>query len=82
MMDLDHFQNWIAAVRSRKPEDLHADVVEGHLSSTICHLANVAATVGRTLRFDTETERFVDDEAANRLAKPPYRAPYVVPDEV
>ncbi|HUT89708.1 MAG TPA: Gfo/Idh/MocA family oxidoreductase [Thermoguttaceae bacterium] len=82
MMDLDHFQNWIAAVRSRKPQDLHAEIEQGHLSSSICHLANAAATLGRGLRFDPEKERFVDDEQANRLVKPPYRAPYVVPDEV
>ncbi len=28
-----HFQNFLAAVRSRKRSDLHADVLDGHLSS-------------------------------------------------
>jgi predicted dehydrogenase len=82
MMDLPHFQNWIAAVRNRRREDLNAEIEQGHLSSTVCHLANIAATVGRTLRFDPQTERFVQDEEANRLVKPGYRDPYVVPDEV
>jgi hypothetical protein len=33
-----------------------------------------AYTLGRTLRYDMATERFVDDEEANRLITKPYRA--------
>src|SRR5262245_34643448 len=36
----DHFGNFIRAVRSRRREDLHADILEGHLSSALCHLGN------------------------------------------
>jgi len=82
MMDLDHMQNWVAAIRSRKAETLFADIAEGHLSSCMAHLANVAYATGRTLNFDPKTERFVGDEDANRLLTRPYRKPYVVPDEV
>ncbi len=82
MMDTPHFANWISAVRSRKREDLFAEIEQGHLSSAICHLANISATVGRTLTFDPQTERFVGDDEANQLVKPPYRAPYVVPETV
>lgn len=82
MMDLDHVANWIAAVRSRKPGDLYAEIEEGHLSSTLCHLANVAYRTGRTLTFDPKAERFSGDEAANALLTRPYRAPYVVPSQV
>ncbi len=82
MMDVPHFENWIRAIRSRRSSDLNAEIAEGHLSTCMCHLANIAATVGRTLRFDPQTERFLDDDEANQLVKPPYRKPYVVPDEV
>jgi len=82
MMDLDHVGNWIAAVRSRKPGDLNAEIEEGHLSSTLCHLANVAYRTGHTLTFDPKAERFAGDEAANALLTRPYRAPYVVPQQV
>lgn len=82
MMDLDHVANWIAAVRSRKPGDLYAEIEEGHLSSTLCHLANVAYRTGRTLTFDPKAERFSGDEAANALLTRPYREPYVVPSQV
>jgi len=60
-----HFQNFIDCVRSRaKP---NADILEGHLSSRLCHLGNIAMRVGRRLRFDAKTESFIGDEEANRL---------------
>lgn len=43
----DHFANFIEAVRSRKVEDLNADVLEGHLSSALCHLGNISYRLGR-----------------------------------
>jgi len=37
-----HFANFIDAVRSRKPSDLHAEILEGHLSSALCHTGNIS----------------------------------------
>lgn len=42
----DHFANFIDAVRSRKTEDLAADIREGHLSSAMCHMGNVSHLLG------------------------------------
>ena len=44
----NHFANFIAAVRSRQPADLHADILEGHLSSALCHTGNISYRLGRT----------------------------------
>jgi predicted dehydrogenase len=44
-----HYANFIAAVRSRKQADLHAPVLQGHLSSSLCHLANITQLAGRDL---------------------------------
>jgi len=41
-----HFANFIAAVRSRKVSDLKADILEGHLSSALCHTANISYRLG------------------------------------
>ncbi len=82
MMDKEHFANWIQAMRSRKPEDLTADILTGHLSCTICHLAKIAYQLGRTVQFDPKTEQFPGDPEANALLKRKYRPPYVVPEEV
>jgi hypothetical protein len=39
----DHFKNFINACRSRRVEDLNADILEGHLSSALCHTGNISA---------------------------------------
>ena len=43
-----HYANFIKAVRSRKSSDLHADILEGHLSSSLCHTANISYRLGKT----------------------------------
>ncbi len=42
-----HFANFIDAVRSRRHTDLKADILEGHLSSALCHTANVSYRLGQ-----------------------------------
>ena len=42
-----HFENFIAAVRSGKREDLHADVLEGHRSTAVTHAGNISYRLGR-----------------------------------
>jgi predicted dehydrogenase len=41
-----HFDNFVKAVRSRKHEELNADISEGHLSAALCHLANISYRTG------------------------------------
>jgi predicted dehydrogenase len=43
----DHFANFLQAVRSRRREELHADILEGHLSSALCHLGNISYRLGK-----------------------------------
>jgi hypothetical protein len=42
-----HYANLIKAVRSRKLSDLDADILEGHLSSALCHTGNVSYRLGQ-----------------------------------
>ncbi|MGE0759690.1 MAG: Gfo/Idh/MocA family protein, partial [Pirellulaceae bacterium] len=44
--DKYHFANFLEAVRSRKLQDLNADIEEGHLSSALCHLGNISYRLG------------------------------------
>jgi hypothetical protein len=76
---VSHFQNFIDCVRSRKKEDLHCEILEGHMSTSLCHLANIAFRTGRKLTFDPATEMFPGDDEANRYLTRQYRAPYVLP---
>jgi predicted dehydrogenase len=121
-----HFGNFIAAVRANRRESLNADILEGHYSSALCHLANISYRVGETVPFngrtqafgddrdaadaynrmmehlrtnnvpidgqnyrvgrrleiDARTERFTNNNEANRLLTRNYREPFVVPDRV
>lgn len=43
----DHFGNFIQALRSGKREDLHAEILEGHLSTNISHVGNISYRLGQ-----------------------------------
>ena len=60
----NHFRNFLDAVKSRRTSDLHAPVVEGHLSSALCHLGNVSYKLGKSVPFSDKTKRFGDDKEA------------------
>ncbi len=65
-----HFGNFIAAVRTRKTEDLNADILEGHYSSALCHLANISYRLGKSEPFNEKTKAFGDNkEAYETLAR-------------
>jgi predicted dehydrogenase len=80
--EVSHFQNFIDCVRSRKRENLNCEILEGHMSTSLCHLANIAFRTGRKLTFDPAKEVFPGDAEANRYLTRVYREPYVVPDQV
>jgi predicted dehydrogenase len=46
----NHHENFIQAVRSRKVSDLTADILEGHLSSALCHTGNISHLLGARTR--------------------------------
>jgi hypothetical protein len=48
----DHFGNFIRALRSGKREDLNAEVLEGHLSTNICHAGNISYRLGQQASAD------------------------------
>jgi hypothetical protein len=74
-----HYQNFIDAIRAGDPKLLTCDVLEGHLSSTLPHLANISYQVGRALVFDGKTEKFVDDKQADVLLTREYRKGFEIP---
>jgi predicted dehydrogenase len=76
-----HLRNFIDCVKDRSRR-CPADIEEGHLSTRLCHLGNIALRVGRTLHFDAQTESIRNDPEANRLLGRSYRAPFTVPDKV
>lgn len=75
-----HYQNFIDAIRAGDPKVLACDIMEGHLSSTLPHLANISYRVGRALVFDGKKETFVNDKEADRLlTRDSYRTGFAIP---
>jgi predicted dehydrogenase len=78
----DHFGNFLDAVRSRRSEDLHADIEQGHLSSALCHLGNISYRLGSSVPLGEVREKLQDRPQAaadfDRFAK--HLADNKVPD--
>ena len=57
-----HFENFFAAIR--EGGELHSPIAEGALSTTLCHLGNLAQRYQRALEIDPETGHILNDEEA------------------
>jgi len=75
-----HQANFIECVRSRKFPN--ADIMEGHLSTLHCHLANIVARSGHNLEFDSENELIRGYDVANLYVKRTYRTHWATPKNV
>jgi predicted dehydrogenase len=68
-----HFENFFKAVRSRKESDLNAPILQGHLSSALCHTANISYRLGAHRPPGEIRERIKGDRDAlptfNRMAE-------------
>jgi predicted dehydrogenase len=69
--DTAHVRNFCDAIRGSAR--LTADALTGHLSTSLCHLGNIATRLGRSLEFNPETEQVVGDAEANALMRRTYR---------
>lgn len=71
----DHVGNFLDCIRSRR--ETVCPVEAAVAVDTLCHAADIAARLGRKLKFDFTAERFVNDSAANqRLKARPMRKPW------
>lgn len=58
-----HYSNFIEAVRSRKQDELNAEVMDGHLSCIPIHLANISYRLGEKVAYENKMKPFADDDA-------------------
>jgi predicted dehydrogenase len=79
-LERPHQRNFLDCIKDKKRPN--ADIEEGHKSTRLCHLGNIAYRVGRVLHFDEATETLKDDAEANALLARTYRKPFVVPEKV
>jgi predicted dehydrogenase len=66
-----HHRNFFECIRTgNRP---NADIEINHLSTTLCHLGNLATRFGKTLRFDPQREEITNDKEAGPLVRRQYR---------
>jgi predicted dehydrogenase len=80
-IETPHLRNFVDCVKDRTKK-CPADIEEGHKSTRLCHLGNIALRTGHTIRFDEKTETITGDAEANKLLGREYRKPFVVPEKV
>jgi len=56
------FRNFIDCVRSRKRENLNAEILEGHRSALLCHLGNISYQLGAEVPLNKKTDALGDDK--------------------
>lgn len=69
-----HARNFLDCVKSRAR--CNCDIEIGHRSTSATLLANIALKTRSVLDWDARTERFANNEAANKMLSYKYRAPY------
>ena len=60
-----HVANFFEAVAARK--EPISDVFSHHRALTTCHLAGIAARVGRKVQWNPQEEKVIDDKLAQSL---------------
>jgi predicted dehydrogenase len=69
-----HVRDFLDCVKTRgQPKGNAEAACRAHIA---CHAANIALFLGRPVRLDTSTHRFVEDEAADRLRSEALREPW------
>jgi predicted dehydrogenase len=71
--EFPHYQNFVDAIRANDPKILTCEILEGHLSAVLPHLANIAYLVKDTIVFDGKTETIKDNKKASDLLTREYR---------
>lgn len=60
----NHFANFLKAVQSRKTSDLHGKIIDGHISSALCHTGNISYLLGKKASPDAIKEKLKGNKEA------------------
>ncbi len=64
---VEHLQNFIAAIRANDPSQLNQPILEGHKSTLLCHLGNIAYRTGQTVNCDPANGHVLGDKDQQAL---------------
>ncbi len=68
--------DFLESVRAR--EKFALNEINGHRSCTLVNMGLAALRLNRSLKYDSQKEQFIDDDAANRLIDQPMRGPWSI----
>jgi len=71
---LDHYQNLLDCIRSRKETIAPCQVAHRSISAAL--LGEIAMLTGRKLNWNPDTQEFVGDPIATRMLRRPFRSPW------
>jgi predicted dehydrogenase len=75
----NHFQDFVNAIQAGDQKLAKGDIREGFYSCALIHLANISYRLGRSLDFDPDTMKFINDAEADAMLTKEYRGPYQLP---
>jgi predicted dehydrogenase len=62
-----HLSNFVDAIRADDYRKLNAEIEDGHKSTLLCHLGNIAHRTGDTLRCDPANGHILENAAAEKF---------------
>ncbi|MEM9657097.1 MAG: Gfo/Idh/MocA family oxidoreductase [Planctomycetota bacterium] len=71
-----HFDDFFGCMKTR--DTPVSDVASHHRAISLCHAVNIAMRLDRKLQFDTDSEQFIGDSAANGLVGREQRKGYEI----
>lgn len=75
----DHFRNFLDCVKANDPSGLNSHIREGALSTTLCHLGNIATRTQQRLEINPTSWECTNSPEAAALYKRKYREGYGLP---
>ena len=71
-----HIRNFLECMRTRRLTVCCPEVA--HRAHTMAHVSNIALRVGRAVRWNPKTERFINDAEADRMLSRAMRVPWSI----
>ncbi len=65
--DIEHIDNFTAAIRNDTPSKLNCEVAEGHKSTLLCHLGNIAQRTGQAITCRPKDGHIFGNQQAAKL---------------
>ena len=70
----EQHKNWLDCIQTRKEPISPVDI--GHMACVICLISHIAMKIPQRLEWNYKTERFINNEQANKMLFRNQRKPY------